>query len=57
MLPAQKILEVAANGTTTWEFPMVQFGEPSNDKAGRVFLDGWDVHLRRNRAGTVGEFN
>lgn len=25
--------------------------------AGRVFLDGWDVHLRRNRAGTVGEFN
>lgn len=25
--------------------------------SGRVFLDGWDVHLRRNRAGTVGEFN
>lgn len=24
---------------------------------GNVFLDGWDVHLRRNRAGTVGEFN
>lgn len=24
--------------------------------AGNVFLDGWDIHLRRNRAGTTGEF-
>lgn len=38
MLPAQKILEVTANGTTTWEFPMVQFGEPSNDKAGHLCI-------------------
>lgn len=61
--PAIQIFTAVANGTHDWAFgagPSHLYKSRlrlvSATFTGNIFLDGWDIHIRKNRAGTTTEF-